>query len=357
MRVTPQQSAVIRVNADWAFVHERDELILPVHFNQDRRSVGEFEIVLLPHNRAVFLIEGDERRPRRADRHDHRVFPGDGRDGVAARALKALQVGIEIMLPNDLAGLLFQTMELAGCANGKDPITRNDRRRARPRPLFQIVLFGVGERRVVGIFPQRLSRFGGQRNHDILLAFAIHRVEHVFFDRDRRIAIAQIAAPQLARAGFRPGRGKPLRLDFEVAVRPAPLRPIGRGLRPSGQGETAQPTDGKQNSLHCFSCGFSNSFASTLSLSVIASMTNDWSFHGCPSKVALIWNGNVTPSTARKSEKVWTNSPNVPCGPRRLYDKLNKRPLAASMLSVVGTPGSSIITCSTAVSPTLPAPR
>ncbi len=138
---------------------------------------------------------------------------------------------------------------------------------------------------------------------------AIHRVEYVFFDRDRRIAITQVAAPHLVRAGFRPGRCQSFRFKHKVAVRPVTLRSIGWRLRCGGNNQSTQRKDDEWNSVHCFAYGFSNSFASIAPLRLMDSIVDDRSFHGCPSNVAVILNGSVNPSTTRKSEKLCMNSP------------------------------------------------
>src|ERR1043165_6543635 len=57
MRVTPKQVAVVWIDPDHLAVHERDELILPVDIDHDWRRSRIPEIVLLPRDRTILLIE------------------------------------------------------------------------------------------------------------------------------------------------------------------------------------------------------------------------------------------------------------------------------------------------------------
>src|SRR5215207_3014779 len=62
--------------------------------------------------------------------------------------------------------------------------------------------------------------------------------------------------------------------------------------------------------------GRSKRAGGTAPLTTMDSAVKESAGSAAPLKVAEVLKGSVSPSTARKSEKVWTISPNAPFGPR-----------------------------------------
>src|SRR5262245_20331782 len=83
---------------------------------------------------------------------------------------------------------------------------------------------------LVGEFPHCLASLGVERDYDFAIAAAVHRVEPPLFNQDRGMAVAERAAPQLFRRAGGPTLFYALRRDLEIAIRPTPLQPRGRGV-------------------------------------------------------------------------------------------------------------------------------
>src|SRR5215510_493499 len=84
-------------------------------------------------------------------------------------------------------------------------------------------------------FPHRLASLGVERDYDLAIAAAVHRVEPSMFSQDRGMAFAERAAPQSLRPAGPPFLFYAMRRDLEITIRPAPLRPgrsKGRGRSP-----------------------------------------------------------------------------------------------------------------------------
>src|SRR6185503_8435124 len=92
MSVTPEQVSVVWVYGDNFAKHECDELVLAVDVDQDWRRSGVLEVVLLPRNRTVVLIERHERTRLPADQHHHFVFVGYRTTGITIHAQRAVKL-------------------------------------------------------------------------------------------------------------------------------------------------------------------------------------------------------------------------------------------------------------------------
>src|SRR6185436_18411601 len=121
---------------------------------------------------------------------------------------------------------------LASRAHGEYAIADDERRAVRTQPLIEL---DAGGGRGVFEFPECLAARGVQSRDDLLLSGSRlrrhpeHRVEAAVLDHDRRVTVAERAAPQLLRTARGPARCQALAVRHEVAVRSAPLRP--RGIR------------------------------------------------------------------------------------------------------------------------------
>src|SRR6185503_16037930 len=86
--------------------------------------------------------------------------------------------------------------------------------------------------RAIPVLPHGRAGLRGERDDDLVLAAANEGEQPPAVGGDRRVSGAELALPDLPRAGGRPLFREPSRRGAEVAVGPAPLRPLcGGGAR------------------------------------------------------------------------------------------------------------------------------
>src|SRR5262249_50921927 len=142
-----------------------------------------------------------------------------------------------------------------------------------------------------------------ERNRDVVAALTVERIERRPVGHDGREAVAERPLPDPAWAGGRPARGQSRGVGNEVARRAAPLRPRrpARRGRPGSRRHRARDRADDESGAHYRRPDGpgSNSFGSSGSLIVTASMVRVREGSGAPSNVALIANGTSTPFTWR----------------------------------------------------------
>ena len=78
---------------------------------------------------------------------------------------------------------------------------------------------------------RRVARLGVQADGVFLTVLAIHGVQLAVSHRNGRVAVPERAMPQFLGPLFGPFCGERRCVDFEVALRPAPLLPLAGGAR------------------------------------------------------------------------------------------------------------------------------
>src|SRR5215467_6127049 len=83
MGVTPEQVTVRRVECDHLVAKRGNQLVLPVHIDDDRSRRRVLIILFLPNQRAILGIQGDYGMAIFAKLDNDRVLVGDRAYGVA----------------------------------------------------------------------------------------------------------------------------------------------------------------------------------------------------------------------------------------------------------------------------------
>ena len=224
VRVRPQEIAGHRIDGDDLLSHQRDDLRLAIHGDEQRRAMGIGEAVFGPHDLAIGLVERDERLARPADAHDQQVLVRQRMARVAEPHARGAKLFVEVVRPHRPARALFKRVEPASAADGHEAFA-HDLRHCEG-PVADVAAAGVGECGLVGVLPQRFAGRGVERGDDLAGRVAVHRVEPAALDGRRRMSLAQRARPYLRGPGGRPARKQARHWGQEIALGPTPHRPV-----------------------------------------------------------------------------------------------------------------------------------
>src|SRR6516162_9838884 len=128
MGVTPEQVTVRRVESDHLVAKQGDQLVLPVHIDDDRSRRRVLKILFLPNQRAVPGIQGDYGMAIPAKLDNNRILVGDWAYRVATVHKSATgEILVEVLLPHNLAGFLVESVHLGQDSDGVNTTARDKR--------------------------------------------------------------------------------------------------------------------------------------------------------------------------------------------------------------------------------------
>ena len=167
---------VAGIEADDARRGEDDELtlLLARDVDEDRRRVARVVGAAAPGDRAVGLLERDQRAALAAHHRDHQVVVDQRARRVAAVPHAALELADQVVRPLLGAGRPVEGVHLAGRADGEDAIGGDRGGRVRAGAAIELEARGG---RFVGELPQRLAVGRRHRDRGLFLAVARHGVE------------------------------------------------------------------------------------------------------------------------------------------------------------------------------------
>jgi hypothetical protein len=172
------------------------------------------------------LVECDKRRLFSAGRADKLITIDQRRLGIGPLTKLAAEVVAQMLLPANVTGFRFHANEVAIRAKRVEKFAVDRRRRASTRiwrTLFRIADYANA------LSPNLFTVFHVQRLNELVVEpFVANQINAVIDDCRCGIAIAEVAdLPQQRRPLGRPLLQQPGLFRNSVALRPAPLRPVG----------------------------------------------------------------------------------------------------------------------------------
>ena len=218
--IAPQQLAVLHVQPDGGAVGERSHASCAPGIEADRRRIGCAVALRFPDDIASGLVERHDGSAAAAGIDNHPVRLYQRRFAISPLRSIAPEVLDEVDSPNALAGFCVETHERTVACDRIEAVAI-DRRRA-PRTVASIVAEGAAG----GRFPERFAGVDIDGENEPLLALC---KQAAAYHGKRGVAFAQtMRFPDQRRSGGRPLSQQPRFRGFSIAVRSAPLRPVGR---------------------------------------------------------------------------------------------------------------------------------
>ena len=117
MWMAPEQFTVNGIYPDDVLEHEGNHLVLAVHIDQYRGGIRIEEIMFLPYDASIFLVERHQGVFCAANHQDHYVLVRQRLAGITINHYRALEFFVKVVGPERLARFLIETVKLTGDAN------------------------------------------------------------------------------------------------------------------------------------------------------------------------------------------------------------------------------------------------